>query len=151
MRAFNYRTVVAGTLIAALLLPVETAHAQLEGLLKKGESAGSAGGGGGIGEMGSGLSAQSLTAGSTGNVAGLLQYCISNNYLGGEGASSVKDKLMGKVSGGSPSSDSGYKDGAKGLLNSSSGKRLDLSGGGMNEQVTKQICEKVLAQGKSLL
>jgi hypothetical protein len=150
MKAFTYRTVVAGILIAALL-PVATVHAQLEDLLKKGESAGSAGGLGSLGDMGSGLSGKSLTAGSTGNVAGVLQYCISNNYLGGEGASSVKDKLIGRLSGGSSSADSGYKDGAKGLLKSSDGKQLDLSGGGLKAQATKQVCEKVLAQGKSLL
>ncbi|MBO3701895.1 MAG: DUF2501 domain-containing protein, partial [Candidatus Accumulibacter sp.] len=28
---------------------------------------------------------------------------------------------------------------------------LDLSGGGMKKQVTTQICDKVLDQGKSLL
>jgi hypothetical protein len=150
MKAFTYRTAVTGILIAALL-PVVTAHAQLGGLLKQGESAGSAGGLGSLGDIGSGLSDQSLTAGSTGNVAGVLQYCISNNYLGGEGASSVKDKLMGKLPGGSRSSDKGYKEGAKGLLNISNGKQLDLSGGGLKAEATKQICDKILAQGKSML
>jgi hypothetical protein len=143
MNSSTYRTAVTGILFAALL-PVATAHAQLGDLLKQGESTGSAGGL-------SGLSGQSLTSGSIGNVAGVLQYCMSNNYLGGEGASSVKDKLMGKLPGGSSSTDTGYKDGAKGLLNSSSGTQLDLSGGGLKAEATKQICNKVLAQGKSML
>lgn len=86
-----------------------------------------------------------------GNVAGLLEFCIKNNYLGGKDASSVKDKLMGKLPGGSVSSDSGYAEGSKGLLKSSDGKQLDLSGGGLKAQVSKQVCDQVLAQGKSLL
>lgn len=86
-----------------------------------------------------------------GNVAGLLEFCIKNNYLGGNDASSVKDKLMGKLPGGSASSDNGYAEGSKGLLKSSDGKQLDLSGGGLKAQVSKQVCDQVLAQGKSLL
>jgi len=39
---------------------------------------------------------------------------------------------------------------AKGILTSSSGSQLDLGGGGMKKQVTKQICDKVLEQGKSM-
>lgn len=101
--------------------------------------------------MTGGLSAQSLTSGSIGNVAGVLEYCIKNNYLNGNSASSVKDSLMGKLPGGASSSDSGYANGAKGILDSSNGKKLDLSGGGLKEQITKQICDKILAQGKSML
>jgi hypothetical protein len=86
-----------------------------------------------------------------GNVAGLLQYCISNNYLGGEGASSVKDKLMGKLPGGEQTKDPGYNDGAKGLLHGSGGQQVDLSGGGMKGELTKQVCDTVLKQGKSML
>jgi hypothetical protein len=100
--------------------------------------------------MASGLSGQSISAGSTGNVAGLLQYCIGNNYLGGESASAVKDQLMGKLPGKSAESDSGYKDGEKGVLNTTNGQQVDLSGGGLKD-ATKQICEKVLAQGKAML
>jgi Protein of unknown function (DUF2501) len=65
-------------------------------------------------------------------------------------ASSVKDSLMSKL-GGSSTSDSGYSDGSKGILNSGTGSKIDLSGGGLKEQATKQICDKILAQGKSLL
>lgn len=44
----------------------------------------------------------SMTSGSMGNVAGLLEYCLKNNYLGGNsGASGIKDQLMGKLGGGS--------------------------------------------------
>src|SRR4051812_19487903 len=120
MKAYSYRSAITGLLIAALL-PVATAHAQLNDMLKKGQSAGTSGG---LGNMASGLSG--LSSGSTGNVAGLLQYCIGNNYIGGEGASSVKDKLMGKLPGNAAESDSGYKDGEKGILSSSDGQQVDL-------------------------
>lgn len=136
------------------LLPASVAHAQLGDLLDQGKRAGSSGGLGNLGNlggMGGALSGESLTAGSTGNVAGILSFCVKNNYLGGNAVSSVKDRLMGKLPGGSSSSDSGYTDGEKGILNSSSGKQLDLSGGGLKEKITQQVCDKILSQAKSLL
>ncbi|HET8610134.1 MAG TPA: DUF2501 domain-containing protein [Burkholderiales bacterium] len=145
MRARTFCVPAAG-ILAAMLLSFPVAHAQLGDLLKNAGSGSS----GGLGNLGGMLSGQSTTSGSLGNVAGLLEFCVKNNYLNGSGASSVKDSLMSKLSG-KPSSDSGYTDGAKGILNSSNGKQLDLSGGGLKQQVTKQICDKVLAQGKSML
>ena len=146
---------VSGMLIVVLLsFPV--AQAQLGDILKQGGGSGSGGLGnlggiGGIGGMGGALSGESLTSSSTGNVAGVLEYCIKNNYLSGSSASSVKNSLMSKLPEGTSSSDKNYSDGSRGILNSSNGKSLDLSGGGLKEQVTKQICDKILAQGKSLL
>lgn len=138
-------TIAAAFATIACLPP---AHAQLGDLLKN--NGGTTGAAGGLGGLGSSLSGQSLSSGSLGNVTGIIEYCIKNNYLSGGGASSVKDSLMSKL-GGSPSSDSGYTDGAKGILSSSSGQKVDLSGGGLKEQVTKQVCDKILAQGKSML
>ena len=149
---------VSGMLIVVLLsFPV--AQAQLGDILKQGGGSGSGGLGnlggiggiGGIGGMGGALSGESLTSSSTGNVAGVVEYCIKNNYLSGSSASSVKNSLMSKLPEGTSSSDKNYSDGSRGILNSSNGKSLDLSGGGLKEQVTKQICDKILAQGKSLL
>jgi hypothetical protein len=119
-------------------------------LLKHGHGSGGAGGLGKLGGMGGALSGGSLSAGSTGNVAGLLQFCIKNNFLGGGDSSAIKDKLMGKL-GGEPASDPGYADGEKGLLKTGDGKQLDLSGSGLQAQASKQICDKVLAQAKSML
>lgn len=146
MKIFIHRNVVTGILMA-MLLPWNAANAQFGDILKHG---GSSGASSGLGSLGSVLPGQSVAAGSTGNVVGLLEFCIKNNFLGGNDASSVKDGLMGKL-GGAPSSDTGYKDGAKGLLKSSDGKQFDLSGGGMKADLTKQVCDKILAQGKSLL
>jgi hypothetical protein len=154
MKVRTYRNTVAGIAIAISLplLSISAAHAQLGNLLKGGGSDGSSSGLSSLGSMAGGLSGQSLTSGSTSNVAGVLQFCIKNNYLSGNSASSVKDSLMSKLGGSSAaSSDSGYTDGANGLLKSGDGKQLDLSGSGLKEQVTKQVCDKILAQGKSLL
>jgi hypothetical protein len=147
---------VAATLLVAALFPIAGAHAQLGDLLDKAKGAGGgasrdSGGSGALGGLGGALSGQSLTAGSTGNVAGILEFCIKNNYLSGNGVSGVKDALMGKLPGGAAKSDSGYGDGAKGILNSAGGNKIDLGGGGLKEQVTRQVCDKVLSQAKSLL
>ncbi|QLD50498.1 DUF2501 domain-containing protein [Paraburkholderia fungorum] len=152
MKARTYRATATGILIAALL-PVCAAQAQLGNLLNQSGGGGSSGGLGSLGSVGSALSGQSLTSGSTSNVAGVLEFCIKNNYLNGNSASSVKDSLMSKLPSGSSSasSDSGYTNGAKGILSSGNGQQLDLSGGGLQQQVTKQVCDKILAQGKSLL
>ncbi len=106
----------------------------------------------------------SLSSGSAGNAAGLLEYCIKNNYLGGGDASSVKDKLMGKLGGQSKAeNNSDYLAGAKGMLLGKDGKSSNLSdvgGGGMGgmagmgdmkAKVTKKACDMVLKQGKSML
>jgi hypothetical protein len=152
MKVRTYRSTVAGIAIA-MLLPVTAAHAQLGNLLKgSGSSDGSSGGLSSLGSMSSALSGPSLTSGSTSNVAGVLQFCVKNNYLSGNSATSVKDSLMSKLGGSSAaSSDSGYTDGANGILKSGNGQQLDLSGSGLKEQVTKQVCDKILAQGKSML
>ena len=143
-------TTAAGILVVALL-PFSAANAQLGDLLKQGESSKSSSGLGNLGGLGGALSGQSVTSGSVSNVSGLLEFCIKNNYLSGNSAASVKDSLMSKLPGGKSSSDDGYSSGAKGILSSSDGSQLDLSGGGMKKQVTKQVCDKILAQGKSML
>ncbi|KAF1061078.1 MAG: hypothetical protein GAK45_02330 [Pseudomonas citronellolis] len=98
-----------------------------------------------------GLSAGSLSSGSSSNAAGVLEYCIKNNYLNEDAASNVKDKLLSKLPGNTTSSDSSYKKGASGILSTSDGKQLDLSGDGLKKKVTQQVCEKILSQSKSLL
>jgi hypothetical protein len=150
MSASMKRTTAAAALIAASLY-MPSANAQLGDLLNKGGGNGSASGLGSLGGLGGALSSGSLASGSIGNVAGVLEFCIKNNYLGGDNASSVKNSLMRKLPGGASSSDRGYSNGAKGILDSSDGKQFDLSGGGLKEQVTKQVCDRILAQGKSLL
>jgi len=103
--------------------------------------------GGSTGAMGS------MSSGSLGNAAGVLEFCMKNNFLGGTDATSVKDGLMSKIPGGQPAQDPGYADGAKGLLTTSDGGKMDLSSGlsGVKKEATKQACDFVLKQGKSML
>jgi len=93
----------------------------------------------------------SMAPGSLGNAAGVLEYCLKNNYLSGAGASSIKDQLMSKIPGGHPASDAGYVDGAKGILTGSDGKKMDLTGGGLKAELTKKACDFVLNHAKSMI
>jgi hypothetical protein len=140
------------TLAIALALPVGVAHAQLGNLLNQGGNSGAAGNalgalGGNSGSGGLG----SLSSGSLGNVTGLLQYCIKNNYLSADNAGSVKDSLLSKLPGGANTTDSGYTQGSSGILTAGNGSQVNLSGGGLQEAATRQVCDKILAQGKSML
>jgi hypothetical protein len=152
---------LAGLLLAAAL-PAASSYAQLDSLLKKGghgaESKGLAG-----------MPGMSMTSGSIGNVAGLLKYCIGNDYLSGTNASKVQDMLTGKLPGGAQSKDPAYSDGEKGLLHATDGSTLDLNGGSsgssgasgatgaigasgdIKAELTKTACDTVLAQAKSFL
>lgn len=70
----------------------------------------------------------SMTSGSMGNVAGLLQYCVKNNYLGGDsGASGIQQQLMGKLGGGSgastAASNNDTSSGASDMLGQLTGKK----------------------------
>jgi hypothetical protein len=154
------RRVVASAMLVGLALPFSAVQAQLGNLLNQGAGGSSQGLGGltgggtssgGLGDLGSALSSGSVTSSNSGNVAGVLQFCIKNNYLGGGSASSVKDSLMSKLPGGASNTDSGYTDGAKGIVDTGSGQKLSLGGDGVKQQLTKQICDKILDQGKSML
>lgn len=107
------------------------------------------------GKLGGALGGGSMSSGSMGNVAGLLQYCVKNNYLGGNsGASGLAGKLLGKTQGGSSNAD--YQSGVSGLLKGSNGHTTDLSsvGGGnsdLKSKLTTKACNVVLNQGKSFL
>lgn len=94
-------------------------------------------------------------SGSMGNVAGILQYCVKNNYLGGaSGASGIASKLLGKTKGGTHNAD--YANGASGILKGKNGGVTDLNsiGGGnsdLKSKLTTKACDIVLKQGKSFL
>ncbi|GLQ93733.1 DUF2501 domain-containing protein [Dyella acidisoli] len=97
----------------------------------------------------------SMSSGSMGNVAGLLQYCVKNNYLGGDsGASGLASKLLGKTQGGTTNTD--YQSGLSGLLKGNNGKTTNLAdvGGGnsdLKSKITTKACDVVLKQGKNFL
>jgi hypothetical protein len=152
-------------LVLALALPAANSHAQLDSLLKKG-------GHGAESKSMAGMAGMSMTSGSIGNVAGLLKYCIGNDYLSGTNASKVQNMLMGKLPGGAQTKDPAYSDGEKGLLHATDGNTLDLNGGSsgssgasgaagaigatgasgdIQAELTKTACDTVLAQAKSFL
>lgn len=133
MKANKIGLAVLGGVVAAFGL-VGSAGAQL------GDLKGLAGGG----------DVSSLASGSAGNAAGVVEYCVKNNYLDG-GAAGLKDKLMGKMGGGD-SDKSEYDDGAKGLVKTSDGKSVDIGQlGSMKKSITKKACSAVLDHAKSLL
>jgi hypothetical protein len=126
------------------------------------------------GMMGGG-SSSSLSSASAGNAAGVLQFCVKNNYLGSDGgATTVKDKLLGKLGGDTkaasndatsnaggglvgklggattPTKDPGYLSGASGILQTGNGKKVDLAavtgGGGATAGLKEQLTKKVCDQ-----
>jgi hypothetical protein len=105
---------------------------------------------------GSGLDMGSLTSGTAGNAAGILQFCISNNYLGGTdltNAGSMKDKLVGKLGGQDKAdADSGYAAGAQGNVIGGDGKSVSIADmGSLENKLTQQGCQAVLSHASSLL
>jgi len=155
---FDHRHVIGAAAIVAAQCIAAGAQAQLldavKGQMGGAQQGGAAGAAGSAAQgLGGGLSLSSLSAGSAGNAAGVLEFCMKNNYLSGGDAQSVKDQLMGKISGGSDKaqSDPGYTDGAQGILKGGDGKSVDLSGGGLKEEITRKACDQVLEQGKSFL
>lgn len=105
--------------------------------------------------MAGGGDMSSMASGSAGNAAGIIEFCMKNNYLSGDAASSMKDKLMGKMGGGTDESaqdKSDYTSGAAGMLKTGDGKSVDLAQmGGLKKSVTKKACSSVLEHSKSLL
>ncbi|HYP71946.1 MAG TPA: DUF2501 domain-containing protein [Variovorax sp.] len=128
------------------------AFAQAQSLDSLKDLAGKAAGGGGTSSLGSLGSLGSVSSGSMSNAAGIIEYCLKNKYLSGSGVSQVKDGLLGKMPGGQAAAqkDTGYLDGAKGLITGSDGKKTDLTSG-LTEPIKKQACELVLKQGQSFL
>ncbi len=139
--------------IAVLALPLlhpGPARAQLMDQLKGAVGSAQSGGGGTMSGLTGGLPA--VGQASPSNNAGVLQYCVRNNYVSGSSASSVKDSIVSKVTGsGQGSNDSGFKAGNSGLLQTGNGQNFSLAGGGVKEQVTHKVCDMVLQHAKSLL
>jgi hypothetical protein len=159
-------------LISSTLLLGASAQAQLLDAVKgavgggsssTGSAASSSGGGllgglGGLGGAAGGAAMPSLSSVGTGNLTGVLTYCMQNKYVSGSEATSVQSQLMNKLGGQSKAqSDPGYKQGLSGILGGNSGQTMDLTGsgnssnGGIKQQVTDAACEQVLKYGKSML
>lgn len=149
MKKISIRSTVATSIGITLLLTIASSHAQFSSALKAatGATASSTSSVGGL------LPGQSVTSSSMGNVAGVLKFCVKNNFLGGDSASaatSIQDSLVEKL-GGPKTADAGFKSGSRGIVDAGKGAKLDLSGGGLKNEITKQVCDKILAQGKTML
>jgi hypothetical protein len=134
----------------ALALLAAGASAQANNLLDQlkdqaGAAAGSQGGGSALGNLGFKMPA--IGSSTIGNAAGVLQYCIKNNYLGGD-AASVKDKLLAKITG-QKQQETGFANGAKGLLKGGDGKSLNFKM--LSSKVKEKACDYVLKNATSLI
>jgi len=135
----------------ALALLAAGASAQANNLLDQlkdqaGAAAGSQGGGGSaLGNLGFKMPA--IGSSTIGSAAGVLQYCVKNNYLGGD-AASVKDKLLAKITG-QKQQEKNFESGAKGLLKGGDGKTLNLKM--LSSKLKVKACDYVLKNATSLI
>ena len=137
---------VAVTILALAPLALPACGQSLNGL-----SDALGGGKGGTAALGAVGGVPSLDQASPGNLAGVLQYCVKNNYLGGaEGAAG--SSLVGKFTGsGQGDKTSGFTTGSKGLLETGGGQTFGLGGSGLQAKITDQVCDLVLKHAQSLL
>jgi len=132
-----------------VLLPGQAVQAQLD-QLKNPLGSGQGLPDTGIGNLGGAM--PSLDKASPTNLARLLQYCIRNNYLSGGEASSVKDSLLTKAKGsGGGATDSQFRAGNKGMLETGKGQNFALGGSGIQGQATHKVCDLVLQHAESML
>ena len=94
-----------------------------------------------------GFKMPAIGSSTIGSAAGVLEYCVKNNYLGGD-AASVKDKLLAKITG-QKKQENDFASGAKGLLKGGDGKSLNLKG--LSSKVKEKACDYVLKNATSLI
>lgn len=125
------RAVVA--LTALSLLSAGAARAQFPGI------------GGGTSDL-MGQALPNVSSASAGNTAGVLSYCVKNNILKGNTATSVLSSLSGRSG---VQSSSAFDTGKKGQLETGNGNLFSL--GGLKEKAKTKVCDMVLQHGQSLL
>lgn len=87
-----------------------------------------------------------VSSASTGNVAGVLSYCVQNNYLSSSGATSALSSLIGKQD---VTSSSDYMAGQQGQLLTGGSNTLSLSS--LKGQMKQKVCSMILNRAKNLL
>ena len=128
------------------------------------ESSGAASGlgsvlGGGSGAS-SGLGGSALSAlglggltgsGTASNAAGVITYCMKNNYLNANKAAEVKNQLLGKLGLGQKEQpkDQGYKDGLMGMIKGDNGQSFSMDK--IKSNLREKACDFVLDNAKSLI
>ena len=166
MKKFALSTLICATLAAGAV----SAHASglgdaLRGQLGGGGAAETSstsglGGllGGGTGGATGGSSALSalglggLTgSGTASNAAGVITYCMKNNYLNADKAAQVKNQLLGKLGLGQKEQpkDQGYKDGLMGMIKGDNGQSFSMDK--IKSNLREKACDFVLDNAKSLI
>ena len=98
------------------------------------------------------LSAMGLSgSGTASNAAGVITYCMKNNYLNADKAAAVKDQLLGKMGLGQKEEpkDEGFLSGASGMITGKDGKSFSLDK--VKGNLKEKACDLVLDNAKSLL
>ncbi len=122
----------------------EGAGSGLGGMLGAGAGAGAGGAGA--------LSALGLSPSATaGNAAGVISYCMKNNYLNADKAAQVKDQLLGKLGMQKQEEpkDTGFQNGLGGLVTGSNGKSFSIDK--LKGDLKEKACDFVLNNAKSLI
>ncbi|MBG6248204.1 DUF2501 domain-containing protein [Candidatus Symbiopectobacterium endolongispinus] len=99
---------------------------------------------------------QALSAGSMGNAAGILQYCIKQKLVSATNTENIKDKLLDKLglNSAEKQKQTDYTQGMAGLLQTKDGLALNLNNIGstpLAEKVKTKACDLVLKQGVAFL
>lgn len=124
------------------------------------ETAGSSGSSALGGLLGGGTGASALSAlglgglsspGTAGNAAGVLTYCMKNNYLNADKAQQVKDQLLGKMgfTQRTEPKETGYQNGLLGMVTGADGQSFSLDK--IKGDLKKKACDFVLDNASSLL
>ena len=91
------------------------------------------------------------SSGTASNAAGVITYCMKNNYLNADKAAQVKNQLLGKMGLGQKEEpkDEGYLSGLSGMVTGSGGKSFSLDK--IKGDLKEKACDYVLDNAKSLL
>ena len=108
------------------------------------------GGSGGSSAL-SALGLGNLSSGTASNAAGVLTYCMKNNYLNADKAAQVKNQLLGKLGLGQKEEpkDQGYQNELMGMVTGADGKSFSLDK--VKSNLKEKACDFVLDNAKSLI
>ena len=102
---------------------------------------------GGGGMLGQGL--PNVSSAGTSNTAGVLSYCVKNNYLKGDGAQSATSALSTLTGKSGTQSSDGFTAGQQGNLETGNGGNFSMSG--LQDQAKSKVCDMVLQHAQSML
>ena len=149
------KTATLALVIGLCGLPLSLQAAGMGDALR--DKVGSSGGNSALGSALGGGSTSALTAAglvgpaSLDNAAGVITYCMKNNYLNLDKAAQVKGQLLGKMGLGAQEEpkDEGYQSGLAGLVTGSDGKTFDMDK--IKGDLREKACDFVLDHAGSLL